>query len=104
MSSKSEGFRLFDCSVGLSFGIVREYFVQRDVKSECNAKSQFQRRGVFSLFHGNDGLPRDPHFLSQLLLGHLIMEKTQFPNVVVDPAFAHLRTPCDKGTAVKRRQ
>ena len=84
--------------------IVRENFLQWNFKSKRNAKRQFQRGGVLSLFHGNDGLPRHTYFLRELLLGHLILKETQFPNVVVDPAFAHIRTLSDRDAAVKRRQ
>src|SRR6185295_19945653 len=94
------GRTLFLC---LILDIVGKYFLQWNSKSKRNAKCQFQRRGVFSLFHGNDGLPRHARFLSQLLLGHLVVKKTQFPDVVVDPTFAHLRILCDKEPAVKRR-
>jgi hypothetical protein len=39
-----------------------------------------------------------------LLLGHFILEKPQGSNIVVKPALAHLRSPCDKDRAVKYRQ
>ena len=98
-----DGFLDFDCLIRLSFGVVRKDFIHRHAKGEGDAESQFQGGGVFFLFHGDDGLPRDAHFLSQFLLSHLVVEKTQFADVVAYPRFAHLRTPFDKEPVARYR-
>src|SRR5688500_17176886 len=104
MPSRSKGLDFFNCSAGLRFGIVRENLLQWNSKSKRNAKGQLQRWGVFSLFHGNDGLPRHTYFLTQRLLDRLILKKTQFPNVVFNPTLAHLRATSDRDAGVKGRQ
>src|SRR5215469_4447217 len=48
---------------------------QRGVKGARNAERQVQRRGVLSLFNGDDGLASHLHLVGQLLLGHFIMLK-----------------------------
>ncbi len=70
-------------------GLPLEDVADLDTEDFGDAEGGLQRGRIFVLFDGGDGLAGHADGVGQLLLGHLIVEKTQFPDVVADATLAH---------------
>lgn len=59
-----------------------EHLFQGLAENMGNAECDLQRWGIFALFNRGDCLPRDPHPIAQIGLGHFTRQKAQRANVV----------------------
>lgn len=72
---------------------VRKNFIERHLELPGNLESQFKGGRIFAIFNGHDGLTGYTRSVSQFLLGHFIVVKTELADVVVDITLRHDYTP-----------